>query len=112
MQSDGDPFRLVVNRWFLMRSPMVQARILKLNRNRDVHHGDRLRGWHPAPTLKAMKFEQYVVGKGEFIHAYGRAAWDVIPRRMIRKSGKRAYVALEWVLDVHQTGAVDHAVKR
>jgi len=74
------------------RSPAIMARIMRLNKT--IEEGARVRGWNPAPTLKARKMVEGVMGKGEFIKAYGRRSWqrNVVEAGLVIKDGKRAYV--------------------
>ncbi len=50
-------------------------------------------------TLRACgyRFGHYV-SKGQIIRRHGRAAWDGLPRSVILRDGRRAYVGLRDLL--------------
>jgi hypothetical protein len=72
--------------------PAVRERILKFYPTGHAPDGERLRGWHPAPTLHNVAFYRDVMGKRAFISKFGRAAWAAMPAYSKLKDGRRQYV--------------------
>lgn len=80
------------------RGKRVRERILRLNHS--IRGGEKIRGWHPHGSLKAIEFERGVMGKKEFIRKFGGAAWmSLVPKEDMLALGKRRYVRIEVVQD-------------
>lgn len=77
--------------------PAVRERILRLNPN-GCEEGTYLRGWHPS-NRNNLGWNDGCISKGSFLRMHSHDEWERLPRSTIRKSGKRAYVAREAVLD-------------
>lgn len=67
------------------------ARVMRLNPNPEP--GVMLRGIHLASTAKDRRWQYGDVSKGEVIRRRGRSAWDAVPKGLIRRDGKRAYIS-------------------
>lgn len=67
----------------------VRARIRRLNPN--PQQGDRLRGWHPTRAVY-LRCDRDEISKGHFLRKYGRAAFEALPMRLIRKEGRRVFL--------------------
>jgi hypothetical protein len=81
------------------RSPAVLDRIMRLNKT--IKEGARVRGWNPAPTLKALRTTRDITGKREFIRIHGRGMWGQVPKDAKWKSGKREYIGLNYKFEMN-----------
>lgn len=77
--------------------PEVAARIRRLNPN-GFAEGSWPRGYRPAST-SWWQFERGLMSPRDCVARYGRAAYDAIPRRAIKRNGHRKGVVLEYTED-------------
>lgn len=77
----------------------VIRRIVRLNPH-GVPPGQMPRGWHPKRTTWYCEMLYAHMSKGNFVRKYGREEWDHVPKYLIIKDGRRAYVALRYVVSL------------
>lgn len=94
--------------WLKRRSPAVLARILRLNQT--IGEGERIRGWHQAPTLQHDKLMRGLAGFADLVKVEGleraQFLWRNLHRDVFIRDGKRKRLSYEMLQDRNWRGLV------